>query len=67
MNKKPTCAEILAGGEETNRWPSDVGGSNQSEDVVLTYEGLEYIVSVDRESGEPCHPNVAATVFINED
>jgi len=53
---------IFNKGEVVDHWASDIGGSNESKDNVVNYNGKDYIVSTDAE-GDVINPKYEAIEY----
>jgi len=61
--RKPTNQEVYDGGDIIDSWSSDIGGSNESEDNVIEYEGNTYLVSTNAEDNSVIKPKSKAQIY----
>jgi uncharacterized protein (DUF2267 family) len=61
--KTPTNQEVWNNGEIIENWASDVGGSNESTDNIVEYNGVNYLVITDAHEGVPLYPKSKADIW----
>jgi hypothetical protein len=66
MSQAPTNKEVYDNGDVIDTMPSDIGGSNMSEDNIIEYNGKTYLVSTNLEENRVISPNRKATIYEEE-
>ena len=61
--KTPTNQEVWNKGEVLDSWASDVGGSNQSQDTIIEYNGDTYLVTISMHGEDVINPNSKAKKY----
>ena len=64
--KNPTNNDVIAKGEFVDSWASDIGGSNESQDIITEYQGKKYLTVCDWD-GAPLYPNKKASLYEDEE